>query len=155
MDHMSELIITGVFGLRSSRPNFVGVAGESEIQLRNPQRVEKILSITGWPRLQPGTANLEVGEEAAEKLLALEPEWVEDGSTVVYPPGLQHIPLDRIAYLYFRGIAKRAGKTQEVLIRRAKKPAVVGRIELFAPISLTTYFALTEGKRLEVKINVP
>jgi hypothetical protein len=150
---MPGVILSGVVGFRSSKPNFNGVAGEATIQALNPQRVEKILSLTGWKQLEPGTLNLEVGDQAAEDLLSLTPLWVEDGSTVIYPPGLQHIPIARIAYLYFSGLAQDSGKSQDVLVRRAKNPAVLGRVELYAPISLKGYFGLNERDSLKVKMH--
>ena len=146
---MSALTFKGKVYLRSSLPNASGPPGEAAILALNPQRIEKIVEVTGWPNLEPGSLNLQVAEGVLQALMDLKPRWIEDGSTVVYPPSLSHIPKIRIAYLYFLGTARATGKHQEVLVRRAQNP-VPGVVELFAPVKLKEFFGLMSGDQLTV-----
>jgi hypothetical protein len=54
--------------------------------------------------------------------------------------------------LYFLGTARRAGKSQQVLVRRAKN-ALPGVVELFAPVKLTEFFGVVAGDQIDVEID--
>jgi hypothetical protein len=149
---MENFAFHGAVGFRSSVPGAKGPPGEAELFKLNPQRASQILAVTSWPRLEPGSLNLEVQGDVLEKLMSLTPAWVEDGSTVKYPPPYEAIPRKRVAYLYFRGDAIRDGKSEPVLVRRGKVP-VPGRVELFAAVSLKGLFALSAKDRLEVRMH--
>ena len=148
---MPTLTFRGTVNLRSSA-GAGGPPGETEILRLNPQRKDGILKATGWDKLEPGSLNLDVATNVVEELGKLAPLWTEDGSTVVYPAAYAHIPKTRAAYWYYSATASGTGKSQSVLVRRAKNP-LPGRIELFAPIKLRSYFGLTAGDRLKVDIH--
>jgi hypothetical protein len=149
---MSGLTFNGAVYFRSSLPNASGPPGEAAILALNPQRKERILAVTGWPNLEPGSLNLKVAADVLEALMDLQPAWIEDGSTVVYPASLSHIPKIRIAYLYFLGTAHARGKDYQVLVRRAQNP-VPGTVELFASVELRTFFGLMSGDQIKVDMH--
>lgn len=149
LDRMSGLTFKGVVYFRSSLPNAKGPPGEAAILALNPQRKTQILAATGWPQLEPGSLNLKVPGDVVEALMHLRPTWIEDGSTVLYPPPLSHIPKLRAAYLYFLATAQGSDKHQQVLVRRAQNP-LPGVVELFAPVNLTEFFGLVSGDQLRV-----
>src|ERR1700752_3635590 len=105
------LTFVGTVKLRSSlvsgsvRP-WNGPPGEAEVQSMNPQRAKKLCSLTGWPRLEPGTLNVVIADADFDALAELTSIWAEDGASVTYPPMFAHIPKQRGPYLYFRGSAR-------------------------------------------------
>ena len=125
--------------------------GEKILLALNPQRREAILKTTGWDALEPGTLNLKVAQEVQDALFSYEPVLSEDGETLIYPKPFEGIPKRRRFYVYYPGIARASGKSSDVLVRRAGI-ALPGRVELFAPLNLTTYFGLHEGDAVEVTI---
>ncbi len=149
---MSALRFTGTVGFRSSLPNASGPPGETEVLALNPQRVTGILRVTGWTALEPGSLNLSVSNDVIDSLKKLTPTWEEDGATVIYPPGFEHIPRKRGAYLYFLAEAQVSGKRQQVLVRTARN-ALGSRVELFAPVSLRSYFGLQQKNWVVVEVN--
>ena len=149
---MSTLSFTGSFRPRSSLPGAKGPPGEATILALNPQRTGGIRSATGWSHVQPGSLNLEVGDDVVPSLHRLTPTWTEDGATVVYPPGWEHIPKTRGAYLYFVAEAHAKSKSEKVLVRTARNP-LPRRIELFAPVSLTEVFGLEQGDLVKVVVH--
>jgi hypothetical protein len=81
----------------------------------------------------------------------LEPSWVEDCSTVIYPKPYEHIPAKRVAYHYYSGVAKKHDLTQPILARRAKVP-VLGRVEILAPVKLRDFLGLADGDPLDIEL---
>jgi hypothetical protein len=116
---------------------------ETTIHGLNPQREEAILALTGWPRLEPGTLNLEVPEVELG-----DPAWVEAGDTVAYPHPFTHIPTRRVAYQYYRGTIR----GQDILVRQAVV-AIPHRIELLAPVNLRKTLELSDGDNLTIRIH--
>ena len=149
---MSALRFVGYVSFRSSLPNAGGPPGEVAIHSLNPQRETQICALTGWPRLEPGSLNLDVQDDVVPKLKALAPTWEEDGNTVIYPPSLEHIPKGRGAYLYYLGESQSGGKHQQVLVRTSRNP-LPRRVELFAPIKLKSYFGLNAKDRVTVDVH--
>jgi hypothetical protein len=149
---MSDFSFTGRVGFRSSLPDARGPPGEATILSLNPRRADGIRSATGWSQVEPGSLNLEVGNEVVPALHKLTPTWTEDGSTVIYPPGLEHIPKKRGAYFYFLAQAHAKGKTEQVLVRTSRNP-LPRRVELFAPISLKVVFELVMADPVEVVVH--
>jgi hypothetical protein len=128
-----------------------GPPGESEIQRRNPDRVERIRAITGWDTLALGTLNLDVNESVLEQLGRLTPTLVEDATLIVYPAPYEHVPGYRRAYWYYLAHAEKGGVIERVLVRRAAKP-VAGTVELFSAERLVTKLSLSEGDTVVVSI---
>ena len=148
---MLALTFRGIVNLRSSLAGADGPPGETEILALNPQRKVGILNATGWEKLEAGSLNLDVRAGVVEALGQLVPLWTEDGSTVIYPAPYAYIPKTRAEYWYYFAKASGTGKSQDVLVRRAKNP-LPGRLELFAPIRLRSYFGLTAKDRLKVEV---
>jgi CTP-dependent riboflavin kinase len=121
-----------------------GPPGEAEVLRLNPQRLNTLLTHTGWERLNKGTLNLEVDESVVNELRMLDPAVREPGDTVKYPDRYSHIPLRRGAYLYFYAILNHGGKSETVLIRTAENP-LKGRLEAFAPVQLREALCLSDG----------
>lgn len=140
----------GVVSLRSSK-NDNGPPGEMLILELNPQRRAKILELTGWDALEPGTLNLEVDNTVVEQLLTHKAAFIENGETVRYPARWKHIPLLRKAYYYYRAVARVQGKHHMVMIRRAQVP-LPGRVELFASRNLKDFFGIAEGAQVELEL---
>jgi len=149
---MSAFSFTGRVGFRSSVSDAKGPPGEAAILALNPRRVEGIRAATQWSRVEPGSLNLEVGDDVVPSLHALTPTWIEDGSSVVYPAGYEHIPKLRGAYLYYLAEAHANAKTEQVLVRTARN-ALLRRVELFAPLSLKDVFGLRSGDTLKVVVS--
>ena len=126
--------------------------GETEVLAMNPHRAEKICSITGWLRLEPGSLNLVVAKEPFDALERLEPLWVEDGATIAYPTRFAHIPKERGPFLYFRAIAKAGDRSEDVLVRRPSHP-ISTTIELFAPINLMESLSVADKDRVNVEVH--
>ncbi len=141
----------GTIQSRSSKIQGVGPPGESEIQELNPTRCTTILEITGWSNLEPGSLNLGVSDDVLIGLDQLEPSWVEDCSTVIYPKPYEYIPAKRVAYHYYLGVVKKLDLTQPILARRAKVP-VPGRVEILAPVKLRDFLSLADGDTLDIEL---
>jgi Domain of unknown function DUF120 len=141
-------------GMVSSRSSTsaAGPPGEQVILELNPERREKLLELTFWRSLYPGTLNLEVDDAVLELLRDSETVWVEDAHEVRYPDSWQHIPKLRKAYLYYQGTARSAGFSIDVLIRRAENP-VPGRVELFAPESIRRSLNINDGDRITIELD--
>lgn len=150
----------GTFATRSSanpnlRPPSKTPPGESEILRLNPARKQRILVITGWPRLEPGSLNLSIDSGVLEALLLYTPVWTELGSTVRYPPGWEHIPALRGEYYYYGAQANAAGKSEAVLVRRPKNTVRYPMcVELFAATNLTALFGLQLGHKIAVELDL-
>lgn len=141
----------GVVSSRSSK-SADGPPGERIILELNPNRREKLLELTSWRGLYPGTLNLEVDNTVLDLLHESEAVWVEDARQVRYPNSWRHIPQLRKSYLYFEGIARSASFNIDVLIRRAGNPAP-GRVELLAPQSIRDAFHVNDGDRLTIELD--
>ena len=141
----------GVVSSRSST-SAAGPPGEKVILELNPERRERILELTSWRSLFPGTLNLAVDEAALELLRESEAVWVEDAREVRYPDSWRHIPKLRKAYLYYQGTARSASFAIDVLIRRAENP-VPGRVELFAPESIRSALNVNDGDRIMIELD--
>jgi hypothetical protein len=141
---------TGQISARSSVAKS-GPPGEKAILELNPHRRERILTLTGWLSLEPGTLNLEVDATVLDLLQQTQPSMVEDASTIVYPKQWEHIPKMRKAYLYYKAAALTSSISTEVLVRRAQVP-VPGRVELFAAQNIRSALNLRDGDLLEVEL---
>lgn len=142
---------TGTVSSRSSK-SAVGPPGERAILDLNPERRERILELTVWPSLYSGSLNLQVDDSVLDLLGQREPNWREDASHVLYPEGWKHIPVKRVAYLYYKGTARSRGMSVEVLVRRAQNP-VPGRVELFAANSIREKLELSDGDAVLVELD--
>jgi len=144
----------GIVRFRSSASPLVGPPGETQILALNPERATRILTSTGWDRLEPGSLNLEVPHTVIDALATLIPQLVEDAATISYPPPYEHIPSIRKAYWYYRAIAKAPGRRASVLVRRAQVP-VLGTVELFAPLHLVRALSLSASSKVRVEVHAP
>lgn len=145
----------GTVERRSSAPRASGPPGEAEILKLNPGREQRILAITRWPRIEPGSLNLSVDARTLDALLLYAPVWTEPGSGVRYPPRYAHIPLRRGEYYYYAAQAHAAGKVQGILVRRPKGLAgYPSCVELFAAINLTDRFELQPGAQIIVELDL-
>ena len=127
--------------------------GEGRILELNPQRRQKILEVTGWLIVEPGTLNLDVDDAIPTKLLACTPAFVERAATIRYPAGFEHVPSLRVEYYYYHGVARAGRRPEPILARRAKVPPYPGLVELFAAVNLTKRFGLKSGDSLLVEID--
>ena len=116
-----------------------------DVNQLNPERAGRIMAHTGWTRLEPGTLNLEVPQEVLTALENIEPVWVEDGASVIYPPPFTHIPARRVAYHYY------VGNSGYLLVRKAKV-AIPERVEILAPVNLRKKFNLRDGDIFGIEI---
>lgn len=138
---------------RSSKiPGSVGPVGETEILKLNPGREKLIVSATGWPRLEPGSLNLEVDQVVVDQLLRYKPLIEEDGRFIKYPKPYENIPKKRGVYFYYMASASANGKVQQVLVRRARN-ALRNRIELFAPVLIKSTLCVTENDYISIKVD--
>ena len=144
-------VFEGKVQFRSSVTPGVGPPGEAELLVLNPEREQRIRSVTGWLRLQPGSLNLTVKPEVLEALAKFFPALIEDGTTITYPAPYAHIPKTRGAYLYYAALLRSGESSERVLVRRARNP-VPGRVELFAAISLKETFGLSAGNQVKVEV---
>jgi hypothetical protein len=150
---MTELVLKfeGTFNPRSSE-RAGGPPGEAELLRYNPKRRQKLLQVTGWTTLEPGSLNLyDVDNSKVDELLTCKALYEEVGREVIYPYQ-RHIPSERGTYYYYAGIAGFGGKVQQVLVRRALNPPHAGLVELFAPVSLMQLFGLKKRNRVEVEV---
>jgi hypothetical protein len=143
-------VFEGVVSSRSSKSTG-GPPGERVILDLNPERREKLLELTSWRSLYPGTLNLEADATALDLLRESDPVWVEDARQVRYPDSWQHIPKLRKAYMYFEGTARSGSFSIDVLIRRAENP-VPGRVELFAAESIRDALKVNDGDRITIEL---
>lgn len=141
----------GTVYFRSSARPGSGPPGEAQVLAENPQRLENILRITGWSRLESGTLNLTVDDAVVDSLLGLKPAWIEDASTVRYPDAYKHIPQIRKAYHYYRASLVAPDVAHAVLVRRAIVP-LPRRVELFAPVNLSSALGLAAGDQIIVDV---
>jgi hypothetical protein len=148
-----SITVSGIVSRRSSIKQPHGPPGERDIQELNPERRERILEITGWARLVPGSLNLEVSDDALELLLTLEPAITEPSGTIVYPAPYQHIPLLRKAYFYYLAEARAHGKQVDVVARRAEVPPY-SVVELFAADSIRDVLEVGDGDIVEVALGL-
>src|SRR5687767_2230223 len=110
------MTFTGKVEFRSSVGEAsVGPPGESEVQRLNPARVTRILKVTGWPALAPGSLNLGVDNSVLDGLAQRKPVLIEPADEVIYPPAFAHIPRIRRAYWYYLGQVERNGVAESVL----------------------------------------
>ena len=136
---------------RSSTEGATGPPGETEILALNPQRKAAILKVTGWTDLEPGSLNLKVDPSVVIALGNYRPALNESWPEIKYPPPYEGIPQLRIGYCYYKAIIHMSDDRQECLVRRAINP-LPDRIELFAPVSLKSKWALNEDAILTVEI---
>lgn len=129
---------------RSSRST-EGPPGERDLMELNPERVEGILALCGWSRLEPGTLNLSLGFSFDDVAQSIAPGFYEAGSEVVYPDGYLHIPKLRVGYWYYQGYLHYQGKHLPVLFRRAVTPNSAEVIEVFAECSVREALSVTDG----------
>ena len=142
--------LNGRISYRSSvKPG--GPPGEREVIELNPQRRANILRIAGWIALEPGTLNIDLEQTQFDQLTADAAEWIEDASSVTYPPPYQYIPRKREAYFYYLATLHAHAKTSNVVVRRAKFPGPI-RIEAYAPENLTNLLGLKSGDGVELHI---
>jgi hypothetical protein len=145
-----SLILTGRVSFRSSVKRR-GPPGEREIIKLNPHRRDNILRIAKWSHLEPGTLNVDVDDVLFDKLTPEAAAWIEDGASVIYPPGFEHIPKKRGAYFYYLGTLHAHNETHPIVVRRAKVPGPI-RIEVYAPENLTKSLRLVNGGTVELRI---
>ena len=129
-----------------------GPPGEAKIHTLNPHRVKRILEVTGWDFLEPGSLNIEVEIGVVDDLLKYEPTFTEDGKDVNYPEKYKRIPLLRIAYHYYLGYARTDTEEQQVLVRRVVNPVTNHRVELYGPVSLKKKYQLEVGDEIVVRL---
>jgi hypothetical protein len=136
--------VHGRVSSRSSRGG-AGPPGENEILALNPQREVGLKRLMNWPRLEPGTLNVQCDEAQLQELVdSLRPAWVEVAASVLYPPKYSYIPGRRGGYRYFHATLCASGATIVVLVRRAIVP-VRGRLEVFADCNLRSAAGLADG----------
>jgi len=130
-----SVVLQGVVSSRSSRGSG-GPPGETEVMRLNPQREQKLLEITGWSRLAPGTLNVECSETGLADVFArLKPLWHEPWESVTYPRKYRRIPQKRGGYLYYGAALVFAGQEAPIVVRRAVNP-LKKRIEVYAETNL-------------------
>lgn len=115
------VIFTGTVYRRKSaaNPSQPDLAGEKEIFECNPQRARRIIEETDWDSVCPGTLNLRLRSEVADDLHKLRPLFFERPEDVRHPTHPK-IPSIRGGYFYYTATASAQGRTQDVLVRRAK-----------------------------------
>jgi hypothetical protein len=149
-------VIAGVVRLRSSllpeSARKESPPGEAEVLRMNPHRADKLLAITGWSRLEPGTLNVVIAKELFDALLNIAPVWSEDGASITYPTRFAHIPKQRGPYLYYRARATAGERSEEVLLRRPQN-AISTTIELYAPVKLMDSLTIGNGDSLTVELH--
>ena len=127
---------------RSTKPGAVGGASDMELILSlNEDRCRLIKEAMGWDELFPGSLNVDgVDVSVIRELLWKTPVHREDGRTVKYPEGEEWIPIERVAYRYFRGRIRRDGSDEnaDVLFLLAEQTSIPPRprLEVFAPAML-------------------
>lgn len=129
-----------------------GPPGETTVLAMNPGRRDRILAVTRWSYLEPGSLNLRVEPSVVLSLADLVPSLIEDGADISYPAPYQHIPRVRGAYLYFSGRLVWAESSESVLVRRARNPLPTC-VELFSHSSLKSKFNLVAGQQVDVVVD--
>jgi hypothetical protein len=130
-----------------------GPPSEREILELNPNRRERILEVTGWDFLFPGSLNLEIPCDRAHRFWRCMPVLNESGQDVRYPDAYAHIPKLRVGYLYFAGQLRNGDRTHSVLFRRAANP-LPNRIEAFASCSLRETLSLSDNLAVVCEVEV-
>ena len=147
------MIFTGtVYRRRSAaNPSQPDLAGEKEIFECNPQRARRIMEETGWDSVYPGTLNLRSRSEVADNLRKLRPLFFERPEDVRHPTHPK-IPSIRGGYFYYTATASAEGRTQEVLVRRAKYPHDPQVVELIACLKLREHLQVDHDSEVKVAI---
>ena len=148
------MVFSGRVQLRSSDHGRAGIGppGETEIQRLNPGRESRILRVIGWKTLAHGSLNLVVDDDVIERLAGFEPTLEEPAAGIVYPSPYEHIPKIRKAYWYYAATARRDGKEESVLVRRAMVP-LPRVVELFSAASLRDTFNLAPNDLIIVVVH--
>lgn len=130
-----------------------GPPGETEVLRLNPGRRTRILDVTGWKTLEPGSLNLAVRVRDFDDLLAVQPTMTEAGTDIRYPHPFEAIPIARVEYYYYRATASHAGKSRSVLARRPKIPSPHAKVvELYAEVKLVTELGLKLGNLVNIEL---
>jgi hypothetical protein len=95
--------------------------------------------------------NIVVEDSVVERLAGFQPTLEESAAGIVYPPAHQDIPRIRKAYWYYAAMARRGGRGESVLVRRAMVP-VPRVVELFSGVSLMDTFNLTANDVVSVEV---
>ncbi|MDF3874047.1 class I SAM-dependent methyltransferase [Pseudomonas putida] len=122
-----------------------GPPGERDLLKINPERIEGILSLCGWSKIEPGTLNLSLKFNFEDVALAVAPSFYEAGADVVYPEGYRHIPKARVGYWYYTGFVHYQGRHVPVLFRRAVTPNSADVIEVFAENAVREVLGVSDG----------
>ena len=147
------MTVVGRVESRSSVPSFRGGApSETEIHGLNPQREKRITEAMGWQRLEPGSLNLRVDDETVDRIGEAKELIFESPDEIRYPEYYESIPHLRGGYKYYLATATANGETQEVLVRRAAKNPLRGRLELFSEVHLRDRFHLEDGDDIQVTV---
>ena len=96
--------------------------------------------------------NLVVEDDVIERLAGFEPTLEEPAAGIVYPSSYEHIPKIRKAYWYYAATARRDGKEESVLVRRAMVP-LPRVVELFSAVSLKDTFNLAPNDVISVVVH--
>lgn len=136
-----QTFVATVSSRSSQKPG--GPPSEREVLQLNPLRRERILQVTKWTDLFPGSLNLEVDADCVHRLLLCAPAIREDGEHVQYPAAYACIPKLRVGYLYFSGRLRKDDNMVPVLFRRAANP-LARRIEAFSSRSLRDALSLVD-----------
>ena len=133
--NVNTFTFTGVYEKRSSKPSgnrpAKDPAGEAKLLELNPDRVERLLGVTGWSAVV-GSLNLTVKASVVERLGRLCHLYFEDPSLIEYPEGEPNVAEWRGGYLYYRAVIATSNYEKEVLVRRAKELPLEGRIEVYS-----------------------
>ena len=128
-----------------------GPAGEAEVFRCNPQRKRRIMEVTRWRDVFKGTLNLDVDDGVVAGLKNMKELFPERPEDIRHPTN-PTIPERRGGYHYYEATASVRGKTQEVLVRRARNPHDERCVELVAPVKLMDHFGLRDGSQVEVTV---
>ena len=110
------------------------------------------MEATGWQRLEPGSLNLCVDDETVDQIREATELVYESPDEITYPEYCEGIPHLRGGYKYYLATATAKGETQEVLVRRAAKNPLRGRLELFSEVHLRGRFQLEDGDDIQVTV---
>ena len=149
---VSSFEFQGKYQRRSSKLGARKIIGEKNILQINPGRVARLLEVTGWPDLYPGSLNLEVPIAVVTDLESLQELYFEHPQLIRYPEGLSNPAEKRGGYNYYWGKMTGSCDAQDILIRRAKVHPISNRVEAYAPIGLQEHFNLREGDTVTVTV---
>jgi CTP-dependent riboflavin kinase len=93
-----------------------------------------------------------VEDAVIERLASFEPTFEESAASIVYPSPHEHIPRIRKAYWYYAATARRDGREESVLVRRAMAP-LPRVVELFSAVSLRDTFDLAANDVISVEVH--